>query len=390
MEIVLIDGGDNIGATTDMPDAPASMPAGPRPNPVSPAPRWKGEPSDSSSEPQEVKGPTAAESAGTLISTIGKLLGGSPLINAAQQLARAFTDINKSIQNIADRSTMPSATVSPAAGPSRAPAPGAPAASPQAPQVNPVSGRPITNVNIQPVSKSPKGGAMPVAGRPPTATPGPAAAPVTGPAASSATSAASGMASLAKFAGPAAIAVAGLTAAVAAGAMVMKGVFDVLGGQVKKLENVSADVSVAASMTEVRRELADLRRADSIGPDLARFENMRSKVEDKLSDLGTQGIKILLRLVELFEPMVPHVINGINVLIAAGDLGIATIDKVVAALTVMNQNDDAAAAGAQLAALNRMRVALDALLAGQQQQQEDENDPFLAAFLAQFAGGGQL
>jgi hypothetical protein len=384
-EIILIDGGDDVGQTTDMPGVPTGAPAGPQSNPVQPAPRWKGEP-ESTSEPREVKGPTAAESAGTLAATVGKMLGGSPLINASQQLVRAFTDINKSIQNIVNRTTASTATVTPNAGPQVQSPTATPTAgpSPEAPQTDPVSGKPVVNVDIQPVPKAGGPAAVP---KSPTATPGPAAAPVTGPPAGGAT-AAQGLASLAKIAGPAAIAVAGLATAVAAGAMVVKGVFDALNNQVKQLEGVSADVSVATSITDMRREMADIRRAEKIGPDIARFENIRSKFEDKAADLWTEVLKVLVKLFETVEPAIELTTDGIGVMTAGFETLNANIDAFRARFTATNE-DNKLAQQAQAKASDNMAKAMKAL-AERNQEEEDPNDPFMAMLMAQFAPGGQI
>jgi len=374
VEIVLIDGGDDIGATTDMPGTTATQPTGP----VAPAvsgPRWRGDPGDGGKgkkEPDEVKGPTATESAGSIAAMLGKILGGGQLVDGISQVAKVFSEIRDNVENIVTRTVGPAAVLSPA-GQTPTP-PQAPTAGPQPDIPSFATPAPTTS----PVPLGPGGG--------PATAPGPAAAPaITGPAAGSANSAASGMSALAKAVGPAGIAVAGLAATVAAGAVVMKGVFNELSNQVKRLENASLEVNVAASMTEVRRELADLRRADSIGPQLARFETLRSKFEDKAYDLWTEVLKGILKIVEVLEPLATAGINGIGVLTAAAGQVNAGIDALLAIWT-SDKSDDAAAMASLAAASAKFSAAVKDFIIGTKEEDET-NDPFLDGFLSQFAGG---
>lgn len=196
------------------------------------------------------------------------------------------------------------------------------------------------------------------------------------------------LAGVARAAGPAAIAIGGFAVAVGAGTMAVKGLFDTLSNEVKRLEGVSADVSVAASMTDVRRELADLRRADKIGPDLARFENTRSKLEDKMSDAWTEILKVLLRIFETIEPAVKLGTDFVGLFAAALDSVLAAIDAVRAELTLADDEDDKRAGAALVAATKRMTEALENF--GREKEENDLEDPFLKQWLANFAGGGEL
>lgn len=214
---------------------------------------------------------------------------------------------------------------------------------------------------------------------------GPAAAGVGGAAA-----AGEGLAAVAAAAGPLAIAIAGLTVAVAAGALAIKALFDTLSNEVKRLENVSPDVSVAASMSEVRRELADIRRSDQIGPELARFENVRSKFEDKASDLWTQVLKVLLNIFEVMEPGIEVITDGIGVLTAGMEVvnknGEITIDILRRDWAELKKD-----LTEQGQATNRFGKAVENFLLRQEDKQEEMNDPFLDGFLGQFGNeGGRL
>jgi hypothetical protein len=137
----------------------------------------------------------------------------------------------------------------------------------------------------------------------------PVAAPAAGPVAGA-------LASL----GPFAIAVAGATAAIVAGAVIMKLAFDAIHRQVSEIEGYSPDVGFAAAKSEVRSELATMRRAERIGPDVAGFENTRGRMETKLYDLQTEMLKALLNMYQVIEPLVE--VLGVGVDLAAKSLAV--------------------------------------------------------------------
>lgn len=169
--------------------------------------------------------------------------------------------------------------------------------------------------------------------------------------------------------------------------MAVKGMFDALNSQVQKLEGVSAEVSVAASMTDIRREMADMRRAERIGPDLARFETTRAKWEDKASDLYTEILKVLLKIFEVVEPGVQLAADGIAVVAAGLEKINANIDAFQARFTATNEDNKRAAEAQAKASKNLERAIRDF---GKDKEEEEIEDPFLKQFIANFAGGGQL
>ena len=77
--------------------------------------------------------------------------------------------------------------------------------------------------------------------------------------------------------------------------------------QVSDLKGLSAVVSQAAAETDLRRFFSRFRRAQAIGPGLARAEDVRARFEEKLFDLNTRILAILLRVSEKLEPVVEAV-----------------------------------------------------------------------------------
>lgn len=351
-EIILIDGGDDVGPVAPRPSsepaaAPRSGDSGPKESGTRPAKRQ-----------DESK---AGEGAALLASTLAKVLGGGGLVTVSAQLAKTFNDIIKSAEQLSGGKPAGPAPAGPSSAPAPAP-PTVPGTTPAAAGAG-VSPKPTANVNITPaVSGPPAGGATAAEGM-------------------------NALAGVARAAGPAAIAIGGFAVAVGAGTMAVKGLFDTLSNEVKRLEGVSADVSVAASMTDVRRELADLRRADKIGPDLARFENTRSKFEDKLSDAWTEILKVLLRIFETIEPAVKLGTDFVGLFAAALDQVLAAIDTVRAAMT-WDGEDDKKAAAALTNASERLTQALESF--GRDKEEDDPEDPFMKLLLGQFQVGGQL
>ena len=82
--------------------------------------------------------------------------------------------------------------------------------------------------------------------------------------------------------------------------------------QVSNLQGLSADVAVAAAETQLGRQLGAIRRAERIGPELARAERTRSRVEGALDDLQTELLRFLLERVNALEPAIDGVVNVIE------------------------------------------------------------------------------
>lgn len=117
-------------------------------------------------------------------------------------------------------------------------------------------------------------------------------------------SAAASLAPIAKLttiAGPVGIALGAVavaaTAAVAGvrlfGAAVQK--------QTQQLEGYSAAVSMAVSHSDLRRELATMRRAQRIGPEVAKLENIRGRFDAQMMDIGTEIREVFVKWVVKYE-----------------------------------------------------------------------------------------
>lgn len=156
---------------------------------------------------------------------------------------------------------------------------------------------------------APVGTAVAPAAEAAATTAAPAAASTAAASGGSAASAAGGASSMMAAAGPiAAVAAAAVVAAVA-----IKKFTDVAHGEAKRLEGMSPALAQASAMREIRETFADLRRANKVGPQLARFENDRSRMMEALSDVGTNVLKVMLDLYELVRPAVNDLIKGIGV-----------------------------------------------------------------------------
>lgn len=142
--------------------------------------------------------------------------------------------------------------------------------------------------------------------------------------------------------GPAGTAIAGFTAAAVGGAALLKIAFDTLNSQVEKLQDYSPEVSGAVAMSEVRAEMATMRRAEKIGPDLAGFETTRGRMEEKLADLGTQILQSLLNIYKMVEPLVN--LAGVGVDMASA--GLAMLSSINSAATKLAALDFKGAAKA--------------------------------------------
>jgi hypothetical protein len=179
---------------------------------------------------------------------------------------------------------------------------------PAPPRVPPVTAGPTTAIAARTAST-----AIPAAA-------GTAPAAGTAGAAGGAAGAAGSVAGLAAAAGPAALAIGGVAiAAVAAGAAT-KMMADAMHENAKRLEGYSAELSNVAARNELREELANIRRANAVGPQLANFENDRGRAMTAISDIGTQLLSWITRLYEDFRPAIDVGIKALEVTAAAAEV----------------------------------------------------------------------
>lgn len=142
--------------------------------------------------------------------------------------------------------------------------------------------------------------------------------PVTGPAAKDVAvdaeivgpiAAESTLATLAAAAGPAAVGVAALTAAAVAGGIAIKKVAEGLNSEAHRLAKFSPQLAGANATNDIRLLFADLRRANQIGPQLARFQKRSGRIQEMIADIETQVLKVLLNIEELIGPLVEAVLS---------------------------------------------------------------------------------
>ena len=99
--------------------------------------------------------------------------------------------------------------------------------------------------------------------------------------------------------------------------------------QVQKLEGYSADVSMASAESEIRQTFATIRRAEQIGPDVAKWERLRGRAEEKWADAMTKVLELILKAVEPLEPVADELIKMMDIIppfldVAGGHMGIMT------------------------------------------------------------------
>lgn len=177
-----------------------------------------------------------------------------------------------------------------------------------------------------------------------------------------------------------AVAVAGV--AVAAGLAVagVKKFSEVMSEQAQKLKDYSPDVAFASAINEVREELSTLRRAEKIGPQLARFEDTKGKINEALSDLWSQILKILLDLFEAVKPLIDRIPPGIDLVTATLEFQAKGIEQIFDLMTgnIQELKKDHAES---LKIAEKMAKSLKELVEGQIDPFEEfDQDPLLTDF----------
>jgi hypothetical protein len=82
--------------------------------------------------------------------------------------------------------------------------------------------------------------------------------------------------------------------------------------ETNRLAGFSGDLALAQAQTEIGRELGDLRRARRIGPDLAQAERTRARFEGLTSDIWTEILAQVLRIVNILEPISEFFLNRLE------------------------------------------------------------------------------
>jgi len=170
-----------------------------------------------------------------------------------------------------------------------------------------------------------------------------------------------------------------LVAAFAAVAVGAKMLYGALSSSAEKLEAFSPDVAGARGMSQVRSDLAMYRRAERIGPDLAKFEQFKGRAEERLIDVGTTLLELGLRMWEKIEPAIDTAVDGISIGIEAASAIEAMLEKIAALMPGGETPEEAAKRLDPVIKKATDRIAK--ILSGE----DDDlplNDPFLDQFLA--------
>ena len=97
------------------------------------------------------------------------------------------------------------------------------------------------------------------------------------------------------------IAVAAIATAASLAVMGLKAFGKTVEEEARKLALYSGEVAGARAETEIRELHATLRRAQRIGPDVARWESMRGQFAEKTMDVQTELLNVVLTLANDFE-----------------------------------------------------------------------------------------
>ncbi|MEX2176191.1 MAG: hypothetical protein WD872_17650 [Pirellulaceae bacterium] len=213
----------------------------------------------------------------------------------------------------------------------------------------------------------------------PLATAGATAGPAAG---ASGAAAGSSMAALSAAAGPAAIAIAATTIAVVGMGVAVKKLSDFLKGEADRLSAYSGPLSAATARSDIRSELSDIRRAERIGPQLARFENQRARGEEALHNVMTAVLVEVLKIADQAGPAIDAMIAVAN---KAAEYGPIIGDAVKMAML----NSIHPSLGQIVMTLGWFKKHEEGKLDRAAAEKEFEDDePFLLDFLNRFPGGG--
>lgn len=136
-----------------------------------------------------------------------------------------------------------------------------------------------------------------------------------------------GMGGLALKAGAAAAAL-GLVATVAVKAN------QSLKGLAEQSAEYSPEVAEATARSEIREMMSEMKRAQRIGPELARFEDARSRFESAMESIGTRLIELGLLIVKPLEPILNALSTIIELMMALGQPIVESLKVIVDVVTL--------------------------------------------------------
>lgn len=175
------------------------------------------------------------------------------------------------------------------------------------------------------------------------------------------------------------IAFAAVAASVGVAVVAVKAFGAVIKDQAQKLDAYSPAVSMAVSQSEIRQELAMFRRGERVGNDVAKWEGIRGQVSEKLTDIGTEILSLLLKFVNEFEPQIKMAVAAMDLIPPGIELMVKHLELLaeIARGKVFSIPDTLQ----EIAAANRrFAKAMQELLDRDKDKDEDLADPWLGEF----------
>lgn len=113
-------------------------------------------------------------------------------------------------------------------------------------------------------------------------------------------------------AGPVGIVLAAVAAAGTVAVFALKKFADAMEAEANRMQDFSGEVAAAVDITNVRREMANLRRGQELGSELAQFERGRARIEERLFDINTEIKEAILEIANDLMPMVEAILPFIE------------------------------------------------------------------------------
>jgi len=129
------------------------------------------------------------------------------------------------------------------------------------------------------------------------------------------------------------IAIAAFIAATTAAVVALKLLTGALDKAAAPLVGLSPELSAAAAHADVARLMRDIDRAERLGPGLAEVQNTRVKFELMMSEVWTQILENMLRLI---EPMLPFIELAVQTMTAIVSLFGLLVDTAFAILKALS------------------------------------------------------
>lgn len=130
-------------------------------------------------------------------------------------------------------------------------------------------------------------------------------------------------------------------------------------------------------------ELAEISRANKLGPDLAKFEENRGKLEEAWANVVTEILGVVLRFTNDAEPAIKLLTDVLNIIAPAIP---AVIELLTAILSLMTFQYSDYKTAMLRAALEIVQVRLAVMNLGKEDPPEIGDDPMFAQFFSAVEG----